>query len=633
MKKQTRRLYWEVITCMIISLTLAMTPLYAQQGSAPSPAGTVVGQVADNNPVSQPAVAAWPEICAEVNGEKITRDDLVAETIRSHGQEVLQRILNRALILAECKRKNIVVTREQVEQEMDRIAKSFNLDRQQFLAVVQQDSNMDQKQYAEEVVWPRLALESLVADQIQVSPEEIEKKYLSKYGPSLGLRMILSDTKEEADRIHAAVTADPDSFGDVAKNESKDIVTASNKGRMQPVFRYTFPDPEIENILFALEPGSISNVIGPYGPQNQFFIFKCENRYDSIVPHDKIDAVKSQIEMEAKGDKLKSSAAMLFEQLGKEAKVENILANPDLRKQYPNLAATVNGQPVYLAAVVEMSLHLYSRQDLETLISMKLLGQELKKVQIEVTKSDIDTEIWIRAAETLMPLEDGSPNIKEYMKQELAKYGVPEESYRNTIVWPGVALKKLSDSMVNVTEEDIQKSFEANFGPSIDCLAIVLKEQRRAQEVWQKARTIPQKENRPLEEVFGELATEYSVEPGSKQLRGQIPPIIKNGGFPKVEEEAFALKPGELSSIVQADRETFIILYCKGINPAKEVTLEQVKDSIVADLKRKKGAVAVGEYFDGLLKRSVVNNYLTGQNLQPATKTMVPAPAPAPQGN
>ena len=70
-------------------------------------------------------------------------------------------------------------------------------------------------------------------------------------------------------------------------------------------------------------------------------------------------------------------------------------------------------------------------------------------------------------------------------------------------MWPSAALKKLSAKDVQVTEEDIAKGFDANYGERVRCRAIVLGNQRRAQEVWNKAR------QNPSPEYFGDLAAEY----------------------------------------------------------------------------------------------------------------------------
>ncbi|MBR4105207.1 MAG: SurA N-terminal domain-containing protein, partial [Thermoguttaceae bacterium] len=202
-----------------------------QASSVRRSATRVAQSVAAENPIRQDAQRLYPEIVADVNGVQITLDELRAESLRAHGEEVLSRILNRALVLAECKRQGVAITRSDVDAEIDRMAKSFRLDRRQYLDVVQKDSSMSYQEYAEEVVWPRLALQVLVADKIKLSDEELEAAYLKSYGPSVGLQMIVCETKEKADDVRARVLADPKSFGTVAKDESLDVVTASNKGR------------------------------------------------------------------------------------------------------------------------------------------------------------------------------------------------------------------------------------------------------------------------------------------------------------------------------------------------------------------------------------------------------------------
>ncbi len=580
----------------------------------------VAQNVAAENPIRQDAQQLYPEIVADVNGVQITLDELRAESLRAHGEEVLSRILNRALVLAECKRQGVAITRADVDAEIDRLAKSFRLDRRQYLDVVQKDSSMTYQEYAEEVVWPRLALQVLVADQIKLSDEELEAAYLKSYGPSVGLQMIVCETKEKADDVRARVLADPESFGTVAKNESLDVVTASNKGRMQPIFRGMLEEKEMEDLLFSLEVGEISETIGPYGPQNQFVVFRCENKYDPVVPAEKIDEIKERLQVQASAAKLRSAADELFARLGREANVVNVIGNPELRKQYPNVAATVDGKPILLDAVVEMCLRLYAKQDLDALVSIELIRQECKKVGLEVTDADVATDIFVRAAETTYPLPDGSPDVKTYLRSELEKYQTTEENYKRSIVWPGVALRKLSEGKVKITEEEIVKAYEANFGESVQCLGIVLNDERRARDVWQKARTLPAKENRPAEEVFGDLASEYSVEPDGKQMRGRIAPIVKNGGYPELEEEAFALKPGELSQVIQVDASTFVILYCQERIPGSDATLEEMRGQIVANLRKMKEAAAAGEFYAGVVKRARIVNNLTNQTIEPGDR-------------
>ena len=604
-----------------VALALGVAPALADNAStntaARESASRVAQRVANDNPIRQDAKKRYPEVVAEVNGEKITLEQLKAETLQAHGQDVLSRILNRALVLAECKRQGVSITRADVDAEIDRLAKSFHIDRQQYLDIVERDSSMGYQEYAEEVVWPRLALQTLVADKIKSTDEELEAAYLKAYGPSVGLQMIVCSTKEEAEAARQRVVSGNEDFGNVAKEVSVDALTASRKGRMQPIFHGTLDDPQMEDLLFSLEVGEISDVVGPYGPQDQYVVFHCENHYDSIVPEDQKNEIKDKLEMKASAAKLKAAADELFEQLGREANVVNVIADPALRAQFPNVAATIDSRPIYLDSVIEMSLNLYGEQDLASMISIALIRQECKKVGVVVSDQDVATDVWIRAAESANPLPDGSPNVKEYLKSELAKYNVTEEYYKKSIVWPGVALRKLSEGMVKVTEEDVQKSFEANYGEKALCLGIVLNDERRAREVWQKARTVPAAENRDPEEVFGDLAAQYSVDPAGKQMRGRIDPICKNGGYPELEDEAFSLKPGDLSQIIQVDASTYVILFCKEIEPARDVELKDVRDLLVSKIRKMREVSAAGEFYAQAVKRSTIVDKVSGQVVSP----------------
>ena len=59
-----------------------------------------------------------------------------------------------------------------------------------------------------------------------------------------------------------------------------------------------------------------------------------------------------------------------------------------------------------------------------------------------------------------------------------------EEIYVADSVWPSVALKKLVEGEVQVTEADLKQGFESAYGPRVEVLAIVLSDQRSAQKVW-----------------------------------------------------------------------------------------------------------------------------------------------------
>ncbi|MEM1304428.1 MAG: peptidylprolyl isomerase, partial [Planctomycetota bacterium] len=161
--------------------------------------------------------------------------------------------------------------------------------------------------------------------------------------------------------------------------------------------------------------------------------------------------------------------------------------------------------------------------------------------------------------------------------------------------------------------EDLDKGFEANYGPRVRCRAIVLADLRRAQKVWAMAR-----ENESME-YFGDLASEYSIEPTSKSLRGEVPPIRRHGGQPSVEEAAFALQPGQLSGILQAG-DKFLILRCEAWTDPVEIRPDEVRDVLYQDLFEKKMRLAMSEAYDRVRSAARIDNFLAKTSEAPAAK-------------
>ena len=252
------------------------------------------------------------------------------------------------------------------------------------------------------------------------------------------------------------------------------------------------------------------------------------------------------------------------------------------------------------------------------MISRKVLELTCQRRNITVTEADLDQEMARQAAAGVKPRPDGSPDVQAWLDLITKKQGIPLDLYCGDVVWSAVVLKKLVGDKVDVTEEDLRKGYEANYGPRVRCLAIVLNNQRRAQQVFEMAR----KNN--TSEYFGELAAQYSVEPGSQSLRGEVPPIKRWGGQPKLEEEAFALKPGELSGLIQvADK--FILLRCEGYTKPATVEFAAVRKEIAEDLRDKKLRLAMASCYEDLHDAATIDNYLAGTSQSPKRSNSAPA--------
>ncbi|MGC3969828.1 MAG: peptidylprolyl isomerase [Pirellulales bacterium] len=136
----------------------------------------------------------------------------------------------------------------------------------------------------------------------------------------------------------------------------------------------------------------------------------------------------------------------------------------------------------------------------------------------------------------------------------------------------------------------------------------------------------------PTAEHFGMLAEQYSIDNVSRALRGEVPPIQRHGGQPILEKEAFALKPGELSGIIQVD-DTFVILFCEGLTKPRPIDFAEVRDLIYEDVHEKKLRMEMAREYSRLQQGARIDNFVAGKVQSPTLgKSIEQASQVAPPG-
>ena len=273
----------------------------------------------------------------------------------------------------------------------------------------------------------------------------------------------------------------------------------------------------------------------------------------------------------------------------------------------PGVAATINDQKITMRELAEECIDRHGTDVLEGAVNRKLLDQALRKKNIKVGDAELEAEIG-RAAACDGPghrrRQAGHRNLDRAWsprtKTSRARFTCATKSGRR---WRS---RSWSATSVKITEEDLQRGYEANYGPKVQCRAIVLNNQRRAQEVWEKARENPTVKN------FGDLAEQYSIEPGSRSLRGEVPPIQKNGGQPLLEQEAFSLKPGELSG---SDPGGYHLRdpVLRGLHQAdQDHRSQRSRSCCTATSTRKRCGWPWRKAFDSIKDQSQIDNFITG---------------------
>ncbi len=551
---------------------------------------------------------------AIVNGTNISDAELADACLARYGSLVVGALINKVIIEQACERNGVAVTTADVDNEISEMSRRFNVPRDKWTALIQRERGVTEKQYREDIVWPMIALRRLAKGSLDPTDEQLRKQFQNQYGPTVKARIIVLGSQKDAEETRTEVLHDPDSFGIVAREKSVDIGSASVGGWVQPI-RHFSGSPDFESAAFALSDSEISKVVQV---ADQFIIIKCEGHLPASDV--KFADVRPRLAEVFREKQSRVLSGKIFGELQSEAVIENALNGAGKVLQSPNLAARVNGRPITISEVRAVCVERYGEDVLQALLTGVLLNQALARQELVVSQEDVEDEV-ARAAESMgFQTPEGKPDVPTWLDQISKENKQSIEFYLTDIVRPTVALKKLVGP-VPVTQDDLDKAFTATFGPRVRCRVVVLDNQRRAQEVWQIAR------QNPTPETIGNLAEKYSVDPTSKALRGEVPPIQKHSGQPALEREAFALKTGELSGIIQiADR--FMILLCEGYTKPVEVTFDEVREELHRDIFEKKQRIEMARYFTHLRESASIDNFLAGTSQSP--KSNIPAASQIP---
>lgn len=240
------------------------------------------------------------------------------ECMKLKGAEVLESMINRAIIQLECEKLGVTITQADIESEVTRIAKQFNIPTETWLQMLQSERNISPEQYTRDVIWPMLALKRLAGQDVSVTQEDLHKAFIRNYGPKVKCRMIMFDNVKKASDVWQQARLKPDDFERLASEHSVEPNSRALGGSVPPIAKYT-GQPELEKAAFRLKPGQLSGVI-QIGV-SQYVVLKCEGYTKQVVTS--IDEVKEQLLAELEEQKVQEAVANLFDKLKKDSYVHN----------------------------------------------------------------------------------------------------------------------------------------------------------------------------------------------------------------------------------------------------------------------------------------------------------------------
>ena len=99
--------------------------------------------------------------------------------------------------------------RDDVNAEIERMAKRFNIPVDQWLKLLEEERNVSPEQYANDIIWPMLALRRIAGERLSVSRQELRKEYETQYGDMVRVRLIAASSAEKAKKLRAQAAAIP----------------------------------------------------------------------------------------------------------------------------------------------------------------------------------------------------------------------------------------------------------------------------------------------------------------------------------------------------------------------------------------------------------------------------------------
>lgn len=300
--------------------------------------------------------------------------------------------------------------------------------------------------------------------------------------------------------------------------------------------------------------------------------------------------------------------------------------------------AIVNNQVITRQQLADEAVARKGEEILDTLIARAMIDQALKARNLTVSADEVNEEIE-KTAQKMAGLS------REAWLRTLAKErNISPTQYARDIVYPTVALTKLAESRVQVTQEEIDQAFESMYGEKLRVRVIMVDKLRAAQEAWEKLKQNPA--------GFEKMAMEISIDQ-SRSIGGLYAEPISRFSYPRnISDAAFRQlvdgdpedrdpnhkpKDGDITGPIQLTETTWVLMKREGLIPKKQMdrtdaAIRENLRQLVFDAKIK---TAISEVYTEIEKNSAIENRLSGrvklanEEASPAAQDAIETASPA----
>jgi parvulin-like peptidyl-prolyl isomerase len=553
-----------------------------------------VPQAADARPdVSAPGVPAAPPAVSDYNRrvvaylwetEPVTREELGEYLIARHGPEKLPVLVNMRIIDDFCRQAAIDVTAAEVEAAVVADLEGTT-DQATVLKSLLSRYHMNLEEWKTEVVRPRLQLAKLCRHEVRVTDNEIEQAYESAHGTKAVCRIIVypktEQGKADAFKAFAAVRYSETEFDKHAAAQPFPALAAT-RGKIKPFGKYAMQDPKVDEVVFNLRPGEVSNII----PTTEgLTIFKCDGfEKPDTTPQEN---VRGALVKEMTEKKINERMKTLIPDLKERAKPNFLLHRPsiggapevknDPSQPRPNqvVAKYNSSTPITREELGEYLIRCYGTESVEFLVNHRIIEKEARSRGISVSDKEVDAALHEELAKI------GPMTQEIFTKDFLSQYGKTLYEYREDAIRYRLALAKMCEQRVQVTESELQMAYDAYHGEKVECRMILWGVDQKKFVLDQYAQL------RDSEEAFANAA-KHQASATLATKGGKLEPFGHHTlGDDNLEHEAFLLKPGEVSTVIGTAQGLVVVKCDRHIEP-DHVPFEKVRAELEREVRKRK---------------------------------------------
>ncbi|HYF91701.1 MAG TPA: peptidylprolyl isomerase [Symbiobacteriaceae bacterium] len=217
-----------------------------------APTGYMLG-----NRAGQKAASLETAMVAEVNGDKITKNDLYNRMVAENGASIVQTLIQEKLVDQEAAKANVTVTPAEIDAEIAKIKTRIGGEVAFEQALAQNNITMAQLRDYQAF---RVKVTKILKKDIPVKDEDLKKFFDENQAQfdkrEVHARHILVATEEEAKAIKEQLDKGAD-FATLAKEKSTEPAAKESGGDLG-TFGLGKMLPEFEKVVFAMKKDEIS---------------------------------------------------------------------------------------------------------------------------------------------------------------------------------------------------------------------------------------------------------------------------------------------------------------------------------------------------------------------------------------